>query len=136
MTSHLERISPVALSSRTPMIVARSVAGRASACVSLVAGAALPAVHATQRDSSGFYASGSHLIATPTHALVAKDLNVGTRPAALALRPGANPPDGARTATGQRPVFVGVSHDATSSPSICAASATTRSATSTWIRSP
>jgi hypothetical protein len=75
--------------------------------VSLGAGGVLLAVH--QRDSDGFYASGSNPIATPTHALVAESRNVGTggpdwpigRGRLGTLRVTA-------TGTAAKPVFVGI----------------------------
>lgn len=77
--------------------------------VSLGAGGVLLAVHATQRDSAGFYASGSNPIATPTHAFVAEDLNVGTHgPGWLFHRGRLGTLRVTATGTTEKPVFVGI----------------------------
>ena len=104
MASHLD-IS-VQRSSRTPLIVAGALLA-ALALASLIAGAALTGVHATKRDRSGFYASGSHLIATPSRALVARDLDVGAGQPRWLLDHGPTLRISA-TASGQRPAFVGI----------------------------
>ena len=104
MASHLD--IPVERSSRTPLIVAGALLA-ALALASLIAGAALTGIHTTKRDRSGFYASGSHTIATPTRALVARDLDVGPGAPRWLLDHGPTLRIRA-TASGQRPVFLGV----------------------------
>ena len=61
--------------------IARSVVGGIAVLIGIVAlvgGGALVGVHETQRDSDGYYASGRNAIASPTHALVSDELDVGT----------------------------------------------------------
>jgi len=77
--------------------------------VSLGAGGVLLAVHATQRDSSGYYASGSNPIATPTHAFVAEGLKVGNEgPGWLFRRGRLGSLRITATGSAEKPVFIGI----------------------------
>ena len=48
------------------------------AAVALIGGAAIVAVHATQRDSDGYYGSGTTTLRTPTHGFVSNGLDIGS----------------------------------------------------------
>jgi hypothetical protein len=100
-------------SERTPRSRAAVVVGAVAAAVAvavIAAGAVLVAVHATQRDGDGYYASGHNPVSTPTRALVSDDLEVDTGDA-----PGWLLEDGrlgtlrvTASGTDAKPVFVGI----------------------------
>lgn len=97
---------------RTAPIIGIAVAAVAALAV-LAAGIGLVAVHQTQRDADGYYASGSTRLETPTAAFVSDRLDVDTDGAGRLLH-------GGRlgtirvTATGSaaEPVFVGIARTA------------------------
>ena len=89
-------------------VVAGTILGLlAVAAVAL--GGALVGMHSTQRDADGFYATGQKTLATPTHALVADDLDVGTDgPGWLFRKSRLGTVRVAASGTAAKPVFVGI----------------------------
>ena len=118
--------------------IARSVVGGIAVLIGIVAlvgGGALVGVHETQRDSDGYYASGRNAIASPTHALVSDELDVGTGGPDWLFRHGRLGTVRV-TATGSdaKPIFVGVARQA-DVDAYFAGSRTTTSPISTSTRS-
>jgi hypothetical protein len=75
---------------------------------SLAVGGIAIGVHSTQRDADGYYTSSSETLATPTYALVADKLEVGTDPAWLFRKGRLGTIRVAATGTRDKPVFVGI----------------------------
>ncbi len=83
------------------------------AAVGLVGGAALVAVHATQRDSDGYYGSGTTTLATPTYGFVSRGLDIGSDgPSWLFHRARLGTIRVTATGTDATPVFVGIARKA------------------------
>jgi hypothetical protein len=79
------------------------------AAVGLVGGAALVAVQATQRDSDGYYDSGTSTLATPTHGFASEGLAVGSDgPTWLFRRARLGTIRVTATGTAVTPIFVGI----------------------------
>jgi hypothetical protein len=78
------------------------------AVVVLLGGAALVAVHTTQRDTDGYYSSGTNGLTTPTRALVSDSLDIGSDGPDWLFRQG-RLGTVRITATGStKPIFIGV----------------------------
>jgi hypothetical protein len=75
---------------------------------SLAVGGTAVGVHSTQRDAGGYYTSSSKTLATPTYALVADKLEVGTDPAWLFRKGRLGTIRVAVNGTQDKPVFVGI----------------------------
>ena len=82
------------------------------ALVALIAGGIALAIHGTQRDSDGFYTSGSKALATPTYALVSDELDVGNRSEWLLEQARLGTIRVSATSSASAPIFVGVARKA------------------------
>ena len=92
---------------RIVAIVAGTIVALA-ALVSLALGGTAIGVHSTQRDADGYYTSSSKTLVTPTYALVADKLEVGTDPAWLFRKGRLGTIRVAATGSRGNPVFVGI----------------------------
>ena len=92
---------------RIVAIVAGTIVALA-ALVSLALGGTAIGVHSTQRDADGYYTSSSKTLVTPTYALVADKLEVGTDPAWLFRKGRLGTIRVAATGSRGKPVFVGI----------------------------
>jgi len=94
---------------RRTVATALGVLALVVAVVGLVGGAALIAVQATQRDSDGYYQSGTTRLATPTHGFTSEGLDIGSDgPTWLFRRARLGTIRVTATGTAATPIFVGV----------------------------
>lgn len=107
---------PAAVPAIRPRRRALVVAGALTAALgagALAGGAALVAVHETQRDAAGFYAAETGALATPTRAMVSPDLDVGDAGPGWLLAEGRlGRVRVAATGARDGPVFVGIARRA------------------------
>jgi hypothetical protein len=89
-------------------IVAGTILGLL-AVAAIALGGALVGMHSTQRDADGFYSTGQKTLETPTHALVADKIDVGTDgPGWLFRKSRLGTIRVAASGTAAKPVFVGI----------------------------